>query len=162
MNLPMEGLIDTRVGFQSAVRSALAHIASVGAREIWMCDDDFADWPLNEPEVIDHLSQWASAHRRCTVLAARYDSLQRHHPRWVHWRRQRAHVVQCRTPDEPPTAPLPCLLIAPGCLMLRLVDRERWRGSLSLQPADAVGVQERLDALMQRSVDAFPASTLGL
>lgn len=162
MNLSFEGLIDSRAAFQAAVRSALAHVAAAGSREIWMCDDDYADWPLNEPEVVEHLSHWAGAHRRCTVLAARYDVIQRHHPRWVHWRQQRAHVVQCRTPDEPPTTALPCLLLVPGCFVLRLVDRERWRGSVSVQLADVVGTQERLDALMQRSIDAFPSSTLGL
>jgi hypothetical protein len=54
------------------------------------------------------------------------------------------------------------LLLAPGCLTLRLIDRERWRGSISADPADAVLARERLDVLMQRSVEAFPSSTLGL
>lgn len=162
MDLPAQGLIETRAQFQSAVRSAFAHIAAQGAREIWLCDEDFADWPLNDPQVVLHLSQWAGAHRRCNVLAASYDSLQRQHPRWVQWRRQRSHVVHCRTPDESLAYPLPCLLLVPGCVTLRLVDRERWRGSLSTDLVDAVRAREQLDVLMQRSVDAFPSSTLGL
>jgi len=162
MNLPANGLFDTRGQFQSAVRSAFAHIAAAGAREVWLCDEDFADWPLNDPQVVEHLSQWAGAHRRCTVMASRYDSIQRLHPRWVHWRRQRSHVVHCRSPDELQSNPLPGLLLAPGLLTLRLIDRERWRGSISDDPADAALVRERLDVLMQRSVEAFPSSTLGL
>jgi len=162
VNPPFVGLIDTRAQFQAAVRSAFARIATAGTREIWLCDEDFADWPLNDPQIVEHLSQWASAHRRCTVLTNGYDSLQRLHPRWVHWRRERSHVVHCRTPDESHSSPLPCLLLAPGCVTLRLIDRERWRGSLSTDLADAVRERERLDALMQRSVEAFPSSTLGL
>lgn len=162
MNLPTDGVIDTRAQFQAAVRSAFAQIAATGTRDIWMCDDDFAEWPLNDPQVIEHLSNWASAHRRCTVLASRYDSLQRQHPRWVQWRRQRSHVVHCLAPDESQTNPLPCVLLAPGCVTLRLIDRERWRGSISTDLGPAVRERERLDALMQRSVDAFPSSTLGL
>lgn len=162
MNLPADGLFDTRAQFQSAVRSAFSQIASAGAREVWLCDEDFADWPLNDSQVVEQLSQWAGAHRRCTVMASRYDSIQRLHPRWVHWRRQRSHVVHCRSPDESQANPLPGLLLAPGCLTLRLIDRERWRGSISADPADAVLARERLDVLMQRSVEAFPSSTLGL
>jgi hypothetical protein len=162
MSLPADGLIDTRAQFQQAVRSAFAQIATAGARDIWICDEDFADWPLNDPQVVEHLTQWASAHRRCTVLATSYESLQRHHPRWVQWRRQRSHVVQCRTPDESVANALPCILLAPGCVTLRLIDRERWRGMQSTDLADAVRERERLDALMQRSVEAFPSSTLGL
>ncbi len=162
MNLPTDGVIDTRAQFQAAVRSAFAQIAATGTRDIWMCDDDFAEWPLNDPQVIEHLSNWASAHRRCTVLASRYDSLQRQHSRWVQWRRQRSHVVHCLAPDESQTNPLPCVLLAPGCVTLRLIDRERWRGSISTDLGPAVRERERLNALMQRSVDAFPSSTLGL
>lgn len=162
MNLPADGVIDTRAKFQAAVRSAFAAIAAAGTREVWMCDEDFADWPLNDPQLVEHLSNWARAHRRCTVLAVSYARLQRLHPRWVQWRQQRSHVVQCRAPDESLANPLPCVLLAPGCVTLRLIDRERWRGSLSTDPADAVRERERVDALMQRSVDAFASSTLGL
>lgn len=162
MNLPDHGVIDTRAQFQAAVRSAFAQMGAAGVREIWLCDEDFADWPLNDPEVIENLSNWASAHRRCTVLAGRYDRLQRQHPRWVQWRQQRSHVVHCRAPDASIANPLPCVLLAPGCVTLRLIDRELWRGSLSVDLADAGRERERLDALMQRSVEAFPSSTLGL
>jgi hypothetical protein len=162
MDLPTDTLIDSRAQFQVAVRSALARIAEAGARDIWLCDEDFADWPLNDPQILEHLSQWAGAHRRCTVLAGRYDILQRQYPRWVQWRRQRSHVVHCMAPDESHASALPSLLLAPGCVTLRLIDRERWRGSLSTDLADAVRERERLDAILQRSVEAFPSSTLGL
>ena len=162
MSLPAHVLIETRAQFHSAVRSAFAEIAATGPRDIWMCDSDFSDWPLNDAQIVEHLSQWALPHRRCTVLASRYESLQRQHPRWVQWRIQRAHVVHCLTPDESQALALPCVLLAPGCVMLRLVDPERWRGSMSTQVADAVHERERLDALLQRSVEAFPSSTLGL
>lgn len=162
MQTPASHLIETRTEFQSALRQAFADIASAGPREVWMCDEDFADWPLNEPEVIENLSRWAMGHRMCTVLALNYDQIQRRHPRWVQWRRERAHVVRCRTPDEADRLNLPCVLLAPGALTLRLVERVQYRGSLSTDIADAVRERDHLDALMQRSIDAFPASTLGL
>ena len=155
-------LIESRSEFQEALRQAFADIASAGSREIWMCDEDFSDWPLNDAQVIDHLSRWAMAHRSCTILALNFDAVQRHHPRWVQWRRERSHVVRCRTPDDADRLNLPCVLLAPGTVALRLVDRVLYRGSVSTHFADAARDRERLDALMQRSVDAFPANTLGL
>ena len=162
MSTPASHLIETRSEFQAALRQAFADIASVGPREVWMCDEDFADWPLNEPQVIEHLSRWAMGHRACTVLALGYEQIQRQHPRWVQWRRERSHVVRCRMPDEADRLDLPCVLLAPGTLTVRLIDRVLYRGSASAEIADAVRERDRLDALMQRSVDAFPASTLGL
>lgn len=162
MNAPAYRLIESRHEFQEAVREAFAEIVSAGPREVWLCDEDFSDWPLNEPQVIEHLSRWAMGHRSCTVLALHYDDIQRRHPRWVLWRQQRAHVVRCRIPDEADRSHLPCVLFAPGVLTLRLVDRVLYRGSLSTDIADEARERDRLDALMQRSVDAFPASTLGL
>ena len=162
MNRSVSRSIETRAEFQSEVRQAFADFAATGPREVWMCDEDFADWPLNDQQVILHLSQWAMGHRKCTVLALDYQPIQRHHPRWVQWRRQRAHVVRCLMPDEAASARLPCVLLAPGTLSLRLLDRVSYRGSASTDAADVLRDQERLDALLQRSVDAFPASTLGL
>ncbi len=162
MNSPGHRLIETRAEFRAAVQQAFADIAAAGSRAVWMCDEDFSDWPLGEPSVVQHLSQWAMAHRTCTVLALHYDAIQRRHPRWVQWRRQRAHVVQCRTPDEGDRLHLPCVLVAPGTLTLRLVDRVQYRGSVSVDAADVLRERDQLDALLQRSVEAFPASTLGL
>jgi hypothetical protein len=56
----------------------------------------------------------------------------------------------------------PACAAGPGTLSLRLVDCDLYRGSVSTAIADATRDRDRLDALMQRSVDAFPASTLGL
>lgn len=162
MSTPASHLIQSRTEFQDALRSAFADIAAAGSREIWMCDADFADWPLNEPEVVENLSRWAMGHRICTIVALSYDQIVRRHPRWVQWRRERSHMVRCRTPDEADRVDVPCVLLAPGTLSLRLVDRDLYRGSVSTAIADATRDRDRLDALMQRSVDAFPASTLGL
>ena len=155
-------VIESRSDFQQSLRSAFADLADHGPREIVLCDVDFADWPLNDPQVIEQLSKWAKPHRICTVLALNYDRLRSTHPRWVQWRQTWSHVVHCRTPDEADREHLPCLLLAPGCLTLRLLDRTHHRGSVSLELADAVRARDRIDALLQRSSDAFPASTLGL
>jgi hypothetical protein len=41
-------------------------------------------------------------------------------------------------------------------------DRIRYRGTVSNRPVDLTESRETVDALLQRSVEAFPVTTLGL
>ncbi|TXC65837.1 hypothetical protein FSC37_06845 [Piscinibacter aquaticus] len=88
---PTRAMIESRTDFQNAVRGALAEAALVGCREIWLVDDDYADWPLGERAVVDDLTHWASMHRSFTVVARSFDHLARHQARWVTRRRQFSH-----------------------------------------------------------------------
>ena len=155
-------LIETRSDFHDALRAAFAEAAQVGCREIWIVDDDFADWPINERAVIDDLTRWAGAHRTLTVVARSFDELARRHARWVQWRRQWSHVVHCRTNNDLEAGQMPTILLAPGLTSVRLFDRVNYRGSVSNGKADEVRWREDIDAVLQRSEEAFPATTLGL
>lgn len=161
---PMErsASVAGRGEFHAAVRGALAEAAVAGWRELWLCDPDFANWPLGEPGVIDSLTRWADGQRKLTLLALHYDEVSRRHPRWVQWRRRWAHGVQCRALPDLRAEDVPVLLHARGALTLQLFDPLRYRGSLSSLAADDLRARERIDAILQRSVDAFPATTLGL
>jgi hypothetical protein len=154
--------IASRSEFHGAVRSALAEGAAAGWRELWFCDPDFADWPLNETGVIGHLTQWAAAHRRLHLLALDYGAVLRRHPRFVRWRVQWSHLLQCRALHDIQAIDVPVLLHAPGALTLSLLDPLRHQGRLSRVAADIAQAGELLDAISQRSVEAFPATTIGL
>lgn len=154
--------IDTRAAFHDALRASFAEAAQKGCREIWIVDDDFADWPLNERAVVEHLTQWASAHRRFTAIARTFDEVARRHARWVEWRRQWSHVVHCRTNNELEAGQMPSLLLAPGLTSVRLFDPVHYRGVATDETPDAVQWREAVDAVLQRSEEAFPATTLGL
>jgi hypothetical protein len=78
------------------------------------------------------------------------------------WRRQFAHVVHCRTNNDLEAGQMPTILLAPGLLSVRLFDRVHYRGIASRETADAVQWREAIDAVLQRSEEAFPATTLGL
>jgi hypothetical protein len=155
-------LIQSRNEFHAALRTAFAAAADAGCREIWLCDDDYADWPLNERAVIDDLTRWAESHRCLTVIARQFDTVVRRQPRWAEWRKIWSHVVQCRSNHELEAGQMPTMLLAPGALSVRLVDAVHHRGSISATPADAVLWRETIDAVLQRSQEAFPATTLGL
>jgi len=154
--------ITSRGEFQDAIRHSLAWAATAGSPEILLFDADFADWPLGERAVIESLSNWAHSRRRLTLMAYNFDSMARQQTRFVEWRRQWAHVVQCRHDDELEAEQIPTLLLAPGLVSVRLVDRIHHRGTLSSRAIDEVECRERVDALLQRSTEAFPATTLGL
>ncbi|HEY4067146.1 MAG TPA: hypothetical protein VGM74_09645, partial [Burkholderiaceae bacterium] len=123
--------ITTRAEFQAALRQGFAEAAAAGSRELWLADPDFADWPLGERDVIEHLSQWVSSSRRLTLLANGFDEVARRHPRWVAWRRTWSHVVSCRINTELEADAMPTLLIAAGTITVRLIDIEHHRGHIS-------------------------------
>jgi hypothetical protein len=155
-------LITTWVEFHDALREAFAEIAQQGCREIWMCDTDFADWPIDEPGMIELLTSWALPHRKLTLIARDFDEFPRRHPRWTEWRRTWSHVVDCRVLDEADALQPPVVLLAPGVITLRLVDLIHPRGSLSREAGDMVRNRELIDAVSQRSIEGFPATILGL
>lgn len=155
-------VITSRSEFHDALRLAFSIAAAAGAREIWLCDQDFADWPLGERSVVDELTRWAHSRRRLTLLAHTFDEVSRRHGRWTEWRRQWAHVVECRTNQEIEAAQMPTICLVAEHCSVRLSDTVRYRGLASQEPADALVCREAIDAVLQRSVETFPATTLGL
>jgi hypothetical protein len=155
-------LIDSRSGFHAAVREAFAALPASACSEVVICDTDFADWPLGEISVIDSLTQWVRPSRKLTVYAQNFDDLQRRHPRWVTWRRQFAHAVECRVVEPLEQGRMPMLFTARAGFTVRVFDATRYRGTISLDARDAVLAREQIDAISQRSAEGFPATTLGL
>jgi len=156
------GAITSRNDFHDALRSGFAEAATAGCRELCLLDADFADWPLGEREVVESLTHWVGSQRRLTLLANGYDAVVRRHARWVEWRRQWSHVVQCFAPTELEVAPVPTVLWAAGLLQVSLQDRVHHRGVWSRDAGDLLRGKERIDAHLQRSTPAFPVTVAGL
>lgn len=167
------GLFLGRADYVNALREAVLLACAEGARDIYLFDERFVDWPLSEPAVLAALTGWArgaSGARRLHLLAAHYEDLRRRHPRFVQWRGQWGHCVDARAyePDALAGAGRPALaaaLLALGGerpISVRLFDAEQARGAVSFTPADALRTKEWFDALTQRSCESFASSTLGL
>ena len=154
--------IASRKEFHEAIRSSLALAADAGASEICLVDADFQDWPLNERAVVEALTRWAASRRKLVLFAYSFEVLPRSAPRFAEWRRQWSHIVQCRNDPDLEAQQVPTLLLVAGEVSLRLLDPVRYRGVLSGRASDQVQVREAIDALLQRSVEAFPPTTLGL
>ncbi|MES3013224.1 MAG: hypothetical protein V4750_05765 [Pseudomonadota bacterium] len=162
MSTEPASLITSRAEFHAALRYAFETLASAGAREVWLCDEDFADWPLGERATVELLQQWAMSSRKLTLVARHFDDVARRHPRWVEWRRNWAHIVSCRTNTELATGEFPTVLLGLGAISVRLSDNVHHRGRLSHDKADEIRCREQIDAVLQRSEEAFPATTTGL
>ena len=155
-------LITSRAEFHAALRSAFEAMAQLSAREVWLCDEDFADWPLGERAIVELLTQWAASSRKLTLIARHFDEVARRHPRWVEWRRNWSHIVSCRTHTELASGEFPTVMLALGTVSVRLSDNLHHRGRLSFEKADEIRCKEHIDAVLQRSEEAFPATTTGL
>jgi hypothetical protein len=156
-------LIDSRAGFQAAVRWGLEQAVGQGARRLLVCDEELADWPLDEPPLLDMLTAWARLpQRRLVLLARRYDELPRRQPRFTAWRRDWDHALEAWTPVDDAPRELPTLLASDTGVCVLLADRLRWRGSAAVDARRARGWVESIDAVLQRSERAFAVKTLGL
>ena len=151
-----------RAEFRAAVLSAIEHAAAVDAPEIVLVDDDFAEWPLGEKATVDAFGRWIASRKRLILFAHRWDDVARQHMRFAEWRKPWAHVVHGRADPEIEAGDTPSLLLVPGHCVVRVLDRAVCRGTLSTDPVDLAAARERVDALLQRAVDAFPVTTLGL
>lgn len=157
----LEGRFSGRTEFAELIRLALSAAAAQGWREIILCDPDFADWPLGERVVAQALNDWSRTGRKFTMLAGNYDAVRTRHARFVVWRRNWAHLVECRSISATPAEVLPSALWSPGWVMKRL-DLQRCTGTAGSDAARRIALKERLNDCLLNSSPAFPATVLGL
>ena len=149
------------VAFADLIRAALDAAAREGWREWIWSDPDFADWPLGERAVAEALQKWSAAGRRLTLLAERFDVFERHHARFVHWRRMWGHIVDARVCRGAGLPAVPSAIWTPGWALRRL-DIERCHGHSSTDPQGRRALREALDECLRASRAGFPITTLGL
>ncbi|TAK79372.1 MAG: hypothetical protein EPO12_10625 [Aquabacterium sp.] len=161
---PAEGRFEGRRAFQDHVRGMLGAVAAGGCPELVLCDPSFEDWPLGERGLMDTWTRWATTHSngRCILIAASFEGFARQHPLWVAWRQAWSHRVQCLQPVDDLVGSLPSWFFVKGRFLLERVDPVGHRGLLTREASRLVLCQEGCDAITQRSLETFPATTLGL
>lgn len=155
------GRFTGRQDFERLIREALAQAAREGWQDMIWSDATFEDWPLRERAMVDSLQAWASAGRRLTLLASRYDEVLRYHARFVTWRRTWGHLVDCRVVRHVASTDFPSALWSRNWFMHRL-DLTRSNGTWGDDRASLIRVRELLDEKIRNSAPGFPASVLGL
>ena len=156
-----EGAIDGPGDFANRLRGVLAAAAGQGWREIVLSDPDFADWPLGERAVAQALLDWAASGRSLRMVAAHFDAFQRHHARFVQWRRTWDHIVQCRACAGAGAPEVPSALWTPQGVLHR-IDPLRSRGVSRVDAVTRVALRQALDECFAQGRPAFAASVLGL
>ncbi len=160
---PARSVIDSRSAFRNAVQQAVARALAQRARRMLWVDSDFADWPLDDPALLQALIDWLRLpQRQLLLLASNYEELRHRRARFVAWYRLWSHAVSAQGPAEEDVALLPCLLRVERTRLVQLQDKIHWRGWISEEPAVLQASKERTDALLQRSSPAFAVTTLGL
>jgi hypothetical protein len=156
-------VFDSHAAFGAALRWGFEQAIARGARRIVCVDPDFTDWPLGDATLLARLVPWLrQPQRRLVLLAARFDELPRHHPRFVGWRRDWVHAVSAwQAPDELQRA-LPTLLLVDDALAVRVIDRSRWRGRTLHDARECRPYHDEIDAVLQRSAPGLPVTELGL
>ncbi|MBC5782419.1 hypothetical protein H8N03_05655 [Ramlibacter sp. USB13] len=150
-----------REEFRQLVRDALAEAARAGWREIILSDASFEDWPLGERAVAESLQAWSATGRHLVLLAKRYDVVTRQHARFVRWRGAWSHIVSASACPAADPLDLPSAIWSPQWVLERR-DALRSNGFCGSEPERRVALRESLDAWLQKSTPAFPATTLGL
>jgi len=156
-----EGAFDGRQHFADLLRAAFDAASRQQWREIVLADADFADWPLGERAVAQALQDWAGPGRQLRMLARGFESVERTHARFVHWRRQWDHIVACRRCDGPGAPTVPSLFWTPGWCLHR-VDPAGCRGVCGTQAMARTAWRQTVDEAWQQGRPAFAASVLGL
>lgn len=162
--------IDTRAGFVTALRWGFERATAVGsdagvrsARRIVCCDTDFADWPLDDPAILQGLTAWLRLPlRRLVLLAEDFDGLVRRQPRFCAWRRDWMHAVEAWQPALDPRPALPTVLCSDSDVHVQLIDRQHWRGHAAIDVRLARQRLDALDAVLQHSTPALASRPLGL
>ena len=145
------------------LRDAMAHAAGHATHRVCWCDENYAAWPLGEAAWVAQLTRWARAGGRELVMIARdWAGVERRHPRFVDWRRDWAHLIQCLAPDETRTATLPTLWIDAAGQAIRVLDHATWRGRAGVDRFDRQHARAEFDAISQRAGPGSSAVTLGL
>lgn len=156
-----EGHFNGREDFRALVRQALVQAASQGWQRLVLCDASFADWPLGERAVAESLQAWSRTGRSFVMLARNYDAVVRNHARFVTWRRQWSHIIDCRACSFADPLELPSAILG-GNWALRRLDPVRSAGVAGTDAAPRLTLREDLDEWLRRSSPAFPSTTLGL
>ena len=151
-----------RQAFTDAVRGALLDLPASGVQQIWMVDEAFVGWPLDDPTVLEALTAWCRlAGRQAKMIAADFAAVERSYPRFSSWRRDYVHCLSTWQPDASAAAGLDALIVAGPCAV-ELLDRERWQFRRSTDRVSVRAAVERVAEWLLRCEPAWPVTPVGL
>ncbi len=145
-----------------AWQHAIAELLSSPGWSVSMYSPDYADWPLNQIELINALNAWGlqGKHPGIRMLARRFDLVQRDQARFTQWRLRFSHRIDCRELPENLPAPVESLLTPDRGLVAIPSDTHRRAAMCSSGRLHAAF--EQFDQAWALSRPGFPTHVLGL
>ena len=156
-----QGRFEGPQAFRALVLSALEAVAREGWREIVFSDPDYADWPLGDSATAQALQQWSARGRSLVMLAESFKIFERHHARFVTWRRMWGHIVECRVCSGQGMPQVPSGIWTPAWFARR-IDLENYKGMSGNDGMSRNALRESIDECLRHSRAGFPTHTLGL
>lgn len=156
-----DGSFDGPAQFTQLVRDAIACAGQRGWNEMVWSDANFAEWPLCERSVVESLQAWSQKGRRLVLLANSFETLPVKHPRFVNWRRQWDHIIECYGTKSLSSSEFPSALWAPEWVLQR-IDVPHFRGVATVDRLRGLHLKEALNEVRKQGVSSFPATILGL
>ncbi|MBA4177955.1 MAG: hypothetical protein C0505_15575 [Leptothrix sp. (in: Bacteria)] len=156
-------VIDSRSGWHAALSWGFGTAMAQEARRIVVVAPDFADWPLDDPALLQALTGWLRLpQRRLVLLAAGFEALPRRCPRFTSWRAPWMHAIEgWQVPDDL-ARDLPTVLTCDKGVSVQLIDAQHWRGRADVDDRRARQWGEEIDVVLQRSERALAVRSLGL
>lgn len=132
------------------------------ARELWLIDRVFENWPLDDPAVLESLSTWLRpAGRTLHLVGADFNTMARAYPRFARWRRDWSHGMEVVSPVDGLLTGCPRGLLA-GPVALMLLDAPDWRLQRVSDSSHLRAFQTQCADFLQRCEPAWAVTTLGL
>jgi hypothetical protein len=156
-----QGKLEGRDAFVDLVVRSVEIAAEQGVNALCWMDPDFEDWPLGERRLQAALQAWGRTGRRMVLMAGRFDRLVQRHHRFVSWRQQWAHIIECWQCPKADLAEYPSAILLPQWSMRR-IDVEQCVCVLSAERAAVLALQELRQQWLRKSSKGFPATVLGL
>lgn len=157
-------VVHGRTALQDVWRQRLLALPSgqAGPAELLLCDAAFEGWPLDEPAVLQALTDWLRpAGRHLQIVAQDFAAVQRQHARLSRWRREWAHKITALQPLEPAAGLVPVHWLDRQ-QALAWLDRDHWRARLLTEPLALQQARLQIDVLLQRCAPAWPVHVVGL
>lgn len=170
-SLPVAGVYQGRQTTAALLRQllmALAPSASLDAsslalaRQVWLIDRRFDDWPLDDAAVQSALGAWLrQGGRSLHLLGVDFDATSRALPRFSRWRRDWMHAIEVHRPVEGLLPSALRGLLAPPVL-LQWLDAPDWRLRVFTDSVQVREAQTEIADFLQQCEPAWPSTTLGL
>ena len=123
-------------------------------------DEQIMAW--NEAKKTLDAAKAVEMEMRKAIVAANFDAVRIHHPRFAEWRNRWSHLIECRQLSVKDPLDAPSVIWSERWVMQR-VDVERVRGVASSDAQNGIAWREKLrEWITSRSKTGFPTTILGL